>query len=63
MAVTLLLSLACAGALLSSVRTQDPPGQQWGVDLALEQLDSHPGVHHHFRFLKSLAKSDIEVKT
>lgn len=63
MAVALLLSLACAGALLSSVRTQVPPGHRSGVDLALEQLASHAGVHLHFRFLRSLDKSEMEVKT
>lgn len=63
MAVVLLLSLACAGALLNSVWTQVPPGHGSGVDLAMEQLASHASVHHHFRFLKSLDKSEIEVKT
>ncbi|KAG7526517.1 hypothetical protein JOB18_041264 [Solea senegalensis] len=31
-----------------------------GVDLALEQLSSHTGIQHHFLFLKSLVRSDIE---
>lgn len=61
-----LLLLVCAGAVLSSAQAQDPYNQlpdnyKKGVDLALEQLNSHAGVHHHFRFLRSLEKSDIEV--
>lgn len=62
-----LFLLVCAGALLCSVQAQDPYNQlpenyKKGVDLALEQLNAHTGVHHHFRFLRSLEKSDIEVK-
>lgn len=61
-----LLLLVCAGAVLYSAQAQDPYNQlpdnyKNGVDLALEQLNSHAGVHHHFRFLRSLEKSDIEV--
>lgn len=61
-----LLLLVCAGAVLYSVEAQDPYNElpdnyKQGVDLALEQLNSHAGVHHHFRFLRSLEKSDIEV--
>lgn len=64
MAAALLL-LICAGALLYSAEAQDPYTQlsniyRKGVDLALEQLNSHVGVHHHFRFLKTLDKSEIE---
>ncbi|XP_073344344.1 uncharacterized protein [Pagrus major] len=60
-----LLLLVCAGAVLYSAEAQDPYNElpdyyKRGVDLALEQLDSHAGVHHHFRFLRSLDKSDIE---
>ncbi len=61
-----LLLLVCAGAVLYSAEAQDPYNEvpdnyKQGVDLALEQLKSHAGVHHHFRFLRSLEKSDIEV--
>lgn len=61
-----LLFLVCAGAVLYSAEAQDPYSElpdyyKRGVDLALEQLNSHAGVHHHFRFLRSLDKSDIEV--
>lgn len=59
-----LFSLVCAAALLCSVQAQDqlPENYMKGVDLALEQLNAHAGVHHHFRFLRSVEKSDIEVK-
>lgn len=61
-----LLLLVCAGAVLYSAQAQDlynqlPDSYKKGVDLAVEQLNSHAGVHHHFRFLRSLEKSDIEV--
>ncbi|TKS87578.1 hypothetical protein D9C73_021702 [Collichthys lucidus] len=60
-----LLLLVCAGAVLYSAKAQDlynelPDSYKKGVDLSLEQLSSHAGVHHHFRFLRSLEKSDIE---
>lgn len=66
MAAGLLLLVCAAGAVLYSAQAQDPYNQlpdnyKKGVDLALEQLNSHAGVHHHFRFLRSLEKSDIEV--
>lgn len=62
-----LLFLVCAGAVLYSAQAQDsynglPDYYKKGVDLALEQLNTHAGVHHHFRFLRSVEKSDIEVK-
>ncbi|XP_035510981.1 uncharacterized protein zgc:195173 [Morone saxatilis] len=60
-----LLLLVCAGAVLYSANAQDlynqlPDDYKKGVDLAFEQLNSHAGVQHHFRFLRSLEKSDIE---
>uniref|UniRef100_A0A3Q3M8A8 Retinoic acid receptor responder protein 2 n=1 Tax=Labrus bergylta TaxID=56723 RepID=A0A3Q3M8A8_9LABR len=60
-----LLLLVCAGAVLYSAEAQDPYTElpdyyKKGVNLTLEQLNSHVGVHHHFRFLRSLEKSDIE---
>lgn len=62
-----LFLLVCAGALLCSVQAEDPYNElpenyKKGVDLALEQLKAHPRVHHHFRFLTTLDKSDLEVK-
>lgn len=65
MAVGLLL-LVCAGAVLCSAQAQDPYSQlpenyKKGVDLVIEQLNTHAVVQHHFRFLRSLEKSDTEV--
>lgn len=62
-----LLLLLCVGAVLSWVGAEDayadlPESYRSGVDLALEQLNSHAGVHHHFRFLRSLEKAEMEVK-
>ncbi|KAK5849883.1 hypothetical protein PBY51_014182 [Eleginops maclovinus] len=64
MAATLLL-LFCAGALAYSAKAQEtyndlPDDYKQGVNLTIEQLNNHAGVHHHFRFLRSLEKSDIE---
>ncbi|TNN41624.1 hypothetical protein EYF80_048198 [Liparis tanakae] len=60
-----LLLLVCVGAVVHSARAQDsyrglPGDYKKGVDLALEQLNTHPGVQHNFRFWRSVAKSDIE---
>ncbi|KAM9337267.1 uncharacterized protein ABDE67_018583 [Symphorus nematophorus] len=60
-----LVLLVCAAAVLYSAEAQDPYNEladnyKKGVDLALEQLNSHAGVQHHFRFLRTLDKSDIE---
>lgn len=60
------LLLVCAGALLYSAEAQDPydelPGlYQKGVDLALDQLNAHDRVLLHFRFMKSLEKTEKEV--
>uniref|UniRef100_A0A672IXI7 Retinoic acid receptor responder protein 2 n=1 Tax=Salarias fasciatus TaxID=181472 RepID=A0A672IXI7_SALFA len=59
------LFLVCAAAALCLVQTQDtadelPDSYKKGVDLVLEQLSSHAGVSHHFRYLRSLEKSEIE---
>lgn len=67
MAAVLLL-LVCAGAALYSAKAQEsydelPENYKKGVDLAFEQLNSHSGVQHHFRFWKSLDKSEIEVNS
>lgn len=66
MLLLLLPLLLCAGAVLSSADTREaydllPDNQKPGVDLALQQLNVHAGVHHHFRFLRSVYKSDMEV--
>ncbi|KAG7231199.1 hypothetical protein INR49_012030 [Caranx melampygus] len=60
-----LLLLICAGAALYFAEAQEPyndlaDNYRRGVDLAFEQLNSHPGVHHHFRFYKTVEKSEIE---
>lgn len=62
-----LLLLLCVGSVLSLIGAQDastrlPDSYKHSVDLILEQLNSHAGVHHHFRFLRSLEKSETEVK-
>lgn len=59
------LLLVCA-VVLCSVRAQDaydqlPDDYKKGVDLALELLETHAGVNHRYRFLRSLEKSDTEV--
>ncbi|KAM7390252.1 hypothetical protein PAMA_008431 [Pampus argenteus] len=64
MAAALLL-LICAGALLHSAEAQDLYTQlsdiyKKGVDLAMVQLDSHAGVHHHFRFLRRVDSHESE---
>uniref|UniRef100_A0A674B4N8 Retinoic acid receptor responder protein 2 n=1 Tax=Salmo trutta TaxID=8032 RepID=A0A674B4N8_SALTR len=61
----LLLLLFSAGVLLPSIEAQEaysklPDKYRKGVDLALQQLNSHSGVQHHYLFFKSLLKSDIE---
>ncbi|MEQ2314994.1 hypothetical protein AMECASPLE_017617 [Ameca splendens] len=61
-----LLLLVCAGALLHSAEAQDPYDQlsdsyKKGVDLALEPLNTHVGVKHHFRFLRTVEKREHDV--
>lgn len=61
-----LLVLVCAAAVLYSVEAQEPYDEltesyKKGVDLAVAQLSSHNVVQHHFRFLRSLEKSEIET--
>ncbi|KAM6900475.1 uncharacterized protein FYW49_016982 [Xenentodon cancila] len=60
-----LLFLLCGAAVLQSAGSMDPYNElpvsyMEGVDLVLEQLNSHSSVQHHFRFLKSVSKSEIE---
>ncbi|KAM9436259.1 uncharacterized protein Hap1MRO34_000755 [Clarias gariepinus] len=35
-------------------------GYRAGVELAVEQINAHQGVQHHFRFLKSVKASDVD---
>lgn len=61
-----LLLLICAGALLLPAEAQSSYDQlsdsyKKGVDLALEQLRSHSKVVHHFRFLRSVDKSEHDA--
>ncbi|XP_044033385.1 uncharacterized protein LOC122867082, partial [Siniperca chuatsi] len=61
----LLLLLFSIGALFFSSNAQEaynklPETYRKGVDLALEKLSSHDGIQHHFLFLRSITKSDIE---
>lgn len=65
MAVLWLLLLSL-GALFFSSNAQDtysklPETYRKGVNLALEKVNSHAGIQHHFRFYGSVTKSDIEV--
>lgn len=62
----LLVLLFSVGALFFSSNAQQayknlPESYKKGVDLALEKLNSHDGLQHHFLFLRSIIKSDIEV--
>ena len=61
-----LLWLLAAGTLLVSAGANEAydllhETYKKGVDLTLEQLNSHVGINHHFLFFKSLSKSDIQV--
>ncbi|AWP17038.1 Hypothetical protein SMAX5B_017127 [Scophthalmus maximus] len=61
----LLLLLLSIGALFFSSNSQEaynnlPETFRKGVDLALEKINSHAGIHHHFLFFRSIRKSDIE---
>lgn len=65
MAVLLLL-LFSVGALFLSSNAQEaydnlPETYRKGVDLTLEKLKAHDRIHHHFLFLRSITKSEIEV--
>lgn len=62
-----LLLLLCVGSVLSWVGAEDayarlPESYRSGVDLAFGQLNSHAAVQLHYRFLRSLEKTEIEVK-
>uniref|UniRef100_A0A3P9KDZ0 Retinoic acid receptor responder protein 2 n=1 Tax=Oryzias latipes TaxID=8090 RepID=A0A3P9KDZ0_ORYLA len=60
-----LLLLLCAAAVLCPAGARSPYDElpdayRPGVDLVLEQLSSHASVQHHFVFLRSLEKMEIE---
>ncbi|XP_033841750.1 uncharacterized protein zgc:195173 [Periophthalmus magnuspinnatus] len=60
------LSLLLFYALLCVAGAQDnynelSVGYKNGVALALEQLSSHAAVHHHFRFLRTMDKAEIDA--
>ncbi|KAG7455371.1 hypothetical protein MATL_G00255960 [Megalops atlanticus] len=61
----LLLLLLTAGAFVALAEGQAaydqlPDLYKTGVDLALQQLNSHSSIQHYFLFFKSLSKSDVE---
>ncbi|KAM4718408.1 uncharacterized protein FYW61_016245 [Anableps anableps] len=61
-----LLLLFFSGALLLPAEAQNSYDQlsdsyKKGVDLALEQLRSHEGVKHHFRFLRTVDKTEHDA--
>lgn len=65
MAVILLLVLVSAGVFLDTSEAQEdinklPDSYRKGVELALEQLNSHQTIKNVFLFFKSLHKSDID---
>lgn len=65
MAVFLFIVLVSAGVLLDTTGAQDDFGKlsddyKKGVELAVQQLNSHAGAQSHFLFFKSLEKSDID---
>ncbi|KAJ8336918.1 hypothetical protein SKAU_G00381380 [Synaphobranchus kaupii] len=67
MSCQLLFLLLVIGACVSPAEGQAaydqlPDLYKKGVDLALEQLKSDSSIRHHFFFLKSLSKSNIESR-
>merc|ERR1712212_1464976 len=60
-----LLLLLGAGALLCCVDAQAAYNQltdnyKKGVDLALQQINTHTSIQHHFLYFKDLKKNDIQ---
>ncbi|KAG7231198.1 hypothetical protein INR49_012029 [Caranx melampygus] len=51
----------CSHLPLSEAYNQLPEAYKKGVDLALEKVNSHDGIQHHFLFFRSAMKSDIEA--
>lgn len=67
MMAALLLWVLSTGALLFSsdaLTEYDklPDNYKKGVDLALEEVHSHPGIQLHFMFFESVKKSALEVQ-
>lgn len=65
MAVFWFIVLVSAGVLLATSGAQDDFGKlsddyKKGVELAVQQINSHAGIKSHFLFFKSLEKSDID---
>ncbi|XP_039983185.1 uncharacterized protein si:ch1073-406l10.2 [Xiphias gladius] len=59
------LLLFGVGALFFCSNAQEaynnlPETYKKGVDLALEKLNSHPGIQHHFLFLRTITMSNTE---
>lgn len=65
-ALPLLLGLLAAvlGGSRAAVSTYSELSEalRGGVDLALDKLHGHAGIQHHFVFLRSVSKSDIQVQ-
>ncbi|KAL7840893.1 hypothetical protein AOLI_G00262160, partial [Acnodon oligacanthus] len=65
MVAFLLVVLLIAGTLSSYEAQSDfsklPEPYRRGVELALEQVNSHAGVQNHFLFFKSLSTHDIDA--
>ncbi|XP_051538992.1 uncharacterized protein zgc:195173 [Myxocyprinus asiaticus] len=65
MAVILLIVLGSAGVFLGTSEAQKefselPVNYKKGVELALQNVNSHAGIKNHFLFFKSLGKSDLD---
>lgn len=65
MAVFLLLVLVSAGVFLDTSEAREdlnklPDNYRKGVELAVEQINSHQAIKNLFLFFKSLDKSDID---
>lgn len=59
-----LMSALVGFALLSVLSVCDGEHEDLymtGVKLAEQQINTHAGIQHHFRFFKSIRRSDIEV--
>ncbi|XP_007260180.2 uncharacterized protein LOC103040706 [Astyanax mexicanus] len=65
MAVVLLLLALICGAFSSSEAQTDfdklPESHRKGIELAVNQINSHRTIQQHFLFFKSLEKSDIDA--
>lgn len=55
----LLGCLWSAGAQAELKKLSD--GYKAGAELAMEQVNTHPGVQQHFLFFKSLKQSEVDV--